>query len=102
MAATSTISSKGQITVPAAYRKLLDLDPGSRVEFDVDVKQCCIVLTKADDLEARLSGIRSGFSAQTKEAIERHRGKTVAELKAEYLQSEAGQSSIRDAANGQG
>jgi AbrB family looped-hinge helix DNA binding protein len=51
MTATSTISSKGQITIPAAYRKLLDLGPGSRVEFDVDVRQGCIVLTKAADFD---------------------------------------------------
>jgi AbrB family looped-hinge helix DNA binding protein len=32
---TSTISSKGQITVPKAVRDKLGLRPGSRVEFEL-------------------------------------------------------------------
>jgi len=30
---TSTISSKGQVTVPQEIRKRLGLEPGDRVEF---------------------------------------------------------------------
>lgn len=33
---SSTISSKGQITVPAEVRKRLGLKPGDRVEFDLE------------------------------------------------------------------
>jgi len=36
MAASSTISSKGQITIPQEIRKRLGLAPGDRVEFAVE------------------------------------------------------------------
>jgi len=36
MAASSTISSKGQITVPIEIRNRLGLHPGDRVEFFVE------------------------------------------------------------------
>ncbi len=36
MAASSTISSKGQITVPVEIRNRLGLHPGDRVEFCVE------------------------------------------------------------------
>jgi AbrB family looped-hinge helix DNA binding protein len=36
MGNSSTISSKGQITVPQGIRKRLGLQPGDRVEFVVD------------------------------------------------------------------
>jgi antitoxin PrlF len=36
MAASSTISSKGQITVPVEIRQRLGLKPGDRVEFVVE------------------------------------------------------------------
>jgi AbrB family looped-hinge helix DNA binding protein len=31
--ATSTVTSKGQITIPLAVRRALKLEPGSKVEF---------------------------------------------------------------------
>jgi antitoxin PrlF len=31
--ATATVTSKGQITIPAAVRQTLHVDPGDRVEF---------------------------------------------------------------------
>lgn len=31
--ATATVTSKGQVTIPAAVRKALGLDSGSRIEF---------------------------------------------------------------------
>lgn len=34
--ASSTITSKGQITLPIALRRLLNLKEGDRVEFDLD------------------------------------------------------------------
>ena len=39
MPKSSTISSKGQITVPLEIRKLLGLKKGDRVEFVVDEKR---------------------------------------------------------------
>ncbi len=36
MANSSTISSKGQVTIPQEIRKRLGLEPGDRVEFVVE------------------------------------------------------------------
>ena len=36
MRSSSTISSKGQVTVPQGIRKRLGLEPGDRVEFVVE------------------------------------------------------------------
>jgi AbrB family looped-hinge helix DNA binding protein len=100
MALTSTISSKGQVTVPAPLRELLNLTPGSRVVFNVETGAGHLVLAKAEALDERLDAIRAGFSEQTREAIAKHKGKTVRELRTEYLQSEAGKKNLRDVAYG--
>jgi AbrB family looped-hinge helix DNA binding protein len=34
---TATMTSKGQITIPARIRKKLKLEPGARLKFDEDV-----------------------------------------------------------------
>lgn len=39
MAATSTISSKGQVTVPVEVRRRLGVEPGDQVEFVFDGQQ---------------------------------------------------------------
>lgn len=36
MAFTSTVSEKGQVTLPKALREALGIRPGERVEFDID------------------------------------------------------------------
>jgi AbrB family looped-hinge helix DNA binding protein len=33
---STTLTSKGQVTIPKHIREALGLEPGSRVEFDVD------------------------------------------------------------------
>jgi AbrB family looped-hinge helix DNA binding protein len=38
----STISSKGQVTVPQEIRKRLGLDPGDRVEFVME-RDCTVI-----------------------------------------------------------
>jgi AbrB family looped-hinge helix DNA binding protein len=102
MALTSTISSKGQVTVPAPLRELLNLTPGSRVVFNVEDGAGHLVLAKAEALDVRLDTIRAGFTEQTKEAIMRHRGKTASQLRVEHLQHENGKQSLRDVAYGKG
>ena len=34
---TATITSKGQVTIPVAVRREMDLQPGSKIEFIPDV-----------------------------------------------------------------
>jgi AbrB family looped-hinge helix DNA binding protein len=100
MALTSTVSSKGQITVPAQLRDRLGLTPGSRVFFNIEAGADRIVMSKAVTLDERLDHIRKGFSRQTKDAIALHRGKTTDELRADYLQSDAGTEELRGMAYG--
>jgi AbrB family looped-hinge helix DNA binding protein len=50
--ATSTLSSKGQITLPQAIRKRLRLKPGDRIDFEVGA-----------DGEVRLRPLRSDIRA---------------------------------------
>ena len=42
MAHIATVSSKGQITLPAALRKQLGIEPGSQISFEADGKQLII------------------------------------------------------------
>lgn len=100
MALTSTVSSKGQITVPAQLRDRLGLTPGSRVFFNIEAGEDSIVMSKAATLDERLERVRKGFSRQTKNAIALHRGKTADELRADYLRSDAGAKELRGMAYG--
>ena len=40
----STITSKGQVTIPQALRQRLGLTPGQAVEFDLSADATCITL----------------------------------------------------------
>ena len=54
--ATSTITSKGQITIPAAMRAALGVSTGDRVEF-VQVEQGCFELVAATLPVSALKGM---------------------------------------------
>ena len=47
----STISSKGQTTVPAAIRRSLDLHPGDAIAYEVDGDKVSIRKASKTDLE---------------------------------------------------
>ena len=53
---TSTLTSKGQITVPQEIRKELRLRKGQRLEFRLDEKRRLILEPLADDVR-KLRGI---------------------------------------------
>lgn len=55
----STVTVKGQVTVPKLIRDALGLTPGSRVDFDLD-EQGRVVLRRAD---APCEGQRDRFEA---------------------------------------
>jgi antitoxin PrlF len=59
---SSTISSKGQITVPQEVRKRLGLEPGDRVEFVVEEGHTMLrpVRSEANPFE-RLIGLAQPF-----------------------------------------
>jgi len=52
----STISSKGQVTIPKQVRKRLHLEPGDKVEFLVDTEGSATILPVTQDI-TRLKGM---------------------------------------------
>jgi antitoxin PrlF len=54
--ATATLTSKGQITIPAAVRAALGLEPGSRVEF-VELESGQYLIVAATDEVQSLKGM---------------------------------------------
>ena len=52
----STISSKGQITIPKQVRKTLRLEPGDKIEFLVDTEGSVTILPVTQDI-TRLKGM---------------------------------------------
>ena len=52
----STISSKGQITIPKRVRKRLRLEPGDKIEFLVDTEGSVTILPVTQDI-TRLKGM---------------------------------------------
>jgi AbrB family looped-hinge helix DNA binding protein len=49
---STTLTSKGQVTIPKKIRDALGLQPGSAVEFDID-ERGQIVLRKAEERPVR-------------------------------------------------
>ena len=50
--ATSTVTSKGQITIPAQVRSALGLEAGSRVEFVEVEKGQYLMIATTDDVQS--------------------------------------------------
>ncbi len=49
----STITSKGQVTIPAEVRRRLDLKPGDKIVFSVgDGGEVCLAAPKYPDIES--------------------------------------------------
>jgi len=59
----STVTSKGQITIPKAVRERLQLEPGDRVYFDVREDGAVILKPRNRPLE-HLFGMLKGKSAR--------------------------------------
>ncbi len=56
------VFNKGQIVIPAAIRKELNVAPGDMMDVVVDTKERCIILKKPDKtLSSELAGSLSGF-----------------------------------------
>lgn len=53
---TSTITSKGQITIPIEIRELLNLVAGDEIKFEIDEKGV-VYFIKAEELEREISGM---------------------------------------------
>ena len=50
--AESTVTSKGQITIPKAVRERLHLEPGDKVYFDVHVDGSVSLITRKHPVES--------------------------------------------------
>jgi AbrB family looped-hinge helix DNA binding protein len=57
--AVSTVTSKGQITIPKAIRDHLRLRPGHRVEFEIDPKGLVVMRGRNGDVRALKGIVRS-------------------------------------------
>jgi AbrB family looped-hinge helix DNA binding protein len=71
-----TVSSKGQVVIPAAIRRELGMEPGTHVFMHIDQGR---IVMEADTVESRLRkidslrGITAGGSSMTDELIEERR-----------------------------
>ena len=54
--ATATMTSKGQVTIPASIRTALGLDTGSRLEFFENAQGQCVIVPVTSPVKA-LKGI---------------------------------------------
>jgi len=87
MATLSTVTSKGQVTIPIEIRRYMGLEPSDRVTFVV-TEAGDVVLRSARSTIERLRGIVSAipgdstqdFDAQLRDAMEDFVDRTVAEL----------------------
>jgi len=68
----TTVTSKGQVTIPKTVRNLLGIQPGTVVEFEV-----------AED--GRVFLVRSGRKAGTRNPFTRIRGRATAGLSTEQI-----------------
>lgn len=69
----SRVTQKGQITIPAPLRKLLDLHTGERVQFEAHNGKVILVKQKSDITEAfgLISSKRNVSLKAMQEAIEK-------------------------------
>lgn len=56
---TSTVTSKGQITIPKEIRDRLHLRTGQRVEFQLDPRGHAILKPRTRDIMSLLGSVRS-------------------------------------------
>lgn len=73
---STTLTSKGQVTIPKKIRETLGLEPGSEVDFDVD-GQGRIIIRKAGQKAARRPRGRDRF--------DRARGRATVKWKTDEL-----------------
>lgn len=73
---STTLTTKGQVTIPKKIRETLGLEPGSEVDFDVD-DQGHIIIRKA--------GPESGRKSRGKDRFDRVRGRATVKWKTDEL-----------------
>ena len=85
---TLTLSSVGQITIPRKVRKLLNLETGTKFDFEVNKEQKTIILKKSktfDEVMAALDEIDKKY--QTPKPDPRAKYMTVGEMSLEQIKN---------------
>ena len=90
---TVTITKSGQVTLPKELRDFLGVEVGGKITFD-KVKDGVTIRRKLTE-EEFFAEMDKNISAKTRRMIKKNAGKTVSELKDEYLRSPAGQREMR-------
>ncbi len=67
---TSTMTSKGQVTVPLAIRQRLGIGPGDRLSFSVREDGVLEVVPETDDLLSLAGSVKPRVGGVTLEAME--------------------------------
>jgi|GEM_PF-1366527 len=100
MQATVTLSSQGQISIPANMRKLLGLKPKDIIFVNTNTDEQTITLVRQKTIREQLVELDAlRLSTETPEshaAYERNRGKTVSQLRTEWNNSPAGRKYIQE------
>ena len=78
---TSTVTSKGQVTIPAEMRRLLGLAPGKRVAFRLERGHITVEVVN-DDVSASFGIIKSDSHVSTEEMKQTTADGATARLKA--------------------
>jgi AbrB family looped-hinge helix DNA binding protein len=69
--ASTTVTSKGQVTIPKRIRDFLRVKPGDRIDFDIDARGTVVVRPGGTDVQA-LKGLlqRAGRRPVSLEAMD--------------------------------
>ncbi|MCL2869202.1 AbrB/MazE/SpoVT family DNA-binding domain-containing protein [Candidatus Saccharibacteria bacterium] len=83
-----TVSSQGQVTLPAKLRQALGVKPGDSITITTQSGE--VVLERSKTLREKLANLRRELPNAAQLDIENHRGQTVNELRNNYMQSHSG------------
>lgn len=82
--ATSTMTSKGQVTIPKEVRDRLGLTEGDRLEFVFDEQGRLILRPEAEDPLGRLPGLLRHLAPERPVTIEEMREAVLQRVKEKY------------------
>lgn len=70
----TTVSNKGQITIPKEFRDRLDIRAGTVLDFVEENGRLVVTKIQAEDFVAAVSGLLEGPTVETDQFIEQLRG----------------------------
>ena len=87
--ANLTLNQHGQITLPKSLRKMMGLGKGDGVKLIATPKS--VTIERAETIDEVLADLDAKKSPQVKAAIRKHAGKTISEMRDDYIKSVEGQ-----------